>query len=115
MILITFKAKIINTNTWVIGDLFNERYIITKSKLNSVIEKSIKHIRDDVLSKECINDSCKQEHIQLDKMLNKLLVNERFENIYEIDPSTLKIAFRDTSNSCLTKFKDLQEVLKERV
>ena len=43
-------------------------------------------------------------------MLNKLLVNERLEHIYEIDPTTLSIHFPDMLDSQENKiFASLQE------
>ena len=88
-----FKAKKIDSDEYVEGDLFNEQYIISKSDFNNYILESISHIRNDILTKDCIQEECKNEHILLEKMLNKLLVNERLEHIFEIDPTTLAIHF----------------------
>ena len=90
-----FRAKKIDSDEYIFGDLFDGKYIITKSTFNQFIEESINHIKNDVLTKVCINNKCKEDHILLEKMLSKLLVNERFEHIYEIDTSTLSIHFPD--------------------
>ena len=90
-----FRAKKLDSDEYIIGDLFDGKYIITKSELNRDISEALKHIREDILTKDCISAECKNEHHLLNKMLNKLLVNERLEHIYEIDPTTLSIHFPD--------------------
>lgn len=94
-----YRAKYIDSDEYVEGDLFYEKYIIAKSKLNLLIADSINHIENDILQNECINENCKIEHTQLKDMLNKLILNERFEHIYEIDPTTLSIHFKDMTDS----------------
>ena len=94
-----YRAKKIDNDKYVEGDLFYEKYIIAKSKLNTLIADAINHIEYDILKNECINENCKIEHIQLKDMLNKLILNERFEHIYEIDPTTLAINFSDMLDS----------------
>ena len=94
-----YRAKKIGSDEYVEGDLFYEKYIIAKSKLNTLIADAINHIEYDILKNECINENCKIEHIQLKDMLNKLILNERFEHIYEIDPTTLVIHFPDMLDS----------------
>ena len=94
-----YRAKKIDSDEYVEGDLFYEKYIIAKSKLNTLIADAINHIEYDILKNECINENCKIEHIQLKDMLNKLILNERFEHIYEIDPTTLAIHFPDMLDS----------------
>ena len=88
-----FRAKKLDSDEYIIGDLFDGKYIIAKSELNIDISEALKHITEDILTKDCISAECKNEHHLLNKMLNKLLVNERFEHIYEIDPTTLSINF----------------------
>ena len=90
-----FRAKKLDSDEYIIGDLFDGKYIIAKSELNRDISEALKHIREDILTKDCISAECKNEHHLLDKMLNKLLVNERLEHIYEIDPKTLAIHLPD--------------------
>ena len=85
--------KLGTENEYIIGDLFDGKYIIAKSELNRDISEALKHIREDILTKDCISAECKNEHHLLSKMLNKLLVNERLEHIYEIDTTTLSIHF----------------------
>ena len=105
-----FRAKRLDSNEYIIGDLFNCNYIIAKSELNRDISEALKHIREDILTKECISDNCKNEHHLLNKMLNKLLVNERLEHIYEIDPTTISIHFPNMLDSQGNKiFASLQE------
>ena len=88
-----FRAKKLDSDEYVIGDLFDGNYIIAKSELNRDISEALKHIREDILTKDCVSAECKNEHHLLSKMLNKLLVNERLEHIYEIDTTTLSIHF----------------------
>lgn len=105
-----FRAKKIDSDEYIIGDLFDGKYIIAKSELNRDISEALKHIREDILTKDCISAECKNEHHLLNKMLNKLLVNERLEHIYEIDPTTLSIHFPDMLDSQGNKiFASLQE------
>ena len=106
-----FRAKKIDNDEYVEGDLFNDgQYIISKSDFNNYILESINHIRNDILTKDCIQEKCKNEHMLLEKMLNKLLVNERLEHIFEIDPTTLSIHFPDILDSQGNKiFTSLQE------
>lgn len=92
MILTKFRAKNINNNDDVIGDLFAGKFIIPISILNKKILSAIKHIEEDVLSCS-INEDCKNEHIELKNMLTKLIYNERLEHITEIDITTLAIHF----------------------
>lgn len=92
-----YRAKKIDSDEYVDGDLFYEKYIIAKSKLNTLIADAINHIEYDILQNKCINENCKIEHTQLKDMLNKLILNERFEHIYEINPATLAIHFPDTN------------------
>ena len=94
-----FRAKRLDSDEYIIGDLFDGNYIIAKSELNRDISEALKHIREDILTKDCISAECKNEHHLLNKMLNKLLVNERLEHIYEIDPTTLSIHFPDMLDS----------------
>ena len=94
-----FRAKKLDSDDYIIGDLFDGKYIIAKSELNRDISEALKHIREDILTKDCISAECKNEHHLLNKMLNKLLVNERLEHIYEIDPTTLAIHFPDMLDS----------------
>ena len=102
--------KLGTENEYIIGDLFDGKYIIAKSELNRDISEALKHIREDILTKDCISAECKNEHHLLNKMLNKLLVNERLEHIYEIDPTTLSIHFPDMLDSKGNKiFASLQE------
>ena len=109
MILI-FRAKKTDSDEYIIGDLFDGKYIIAKSELNRDISEALKHIREDILTKDCISAECKNEHHLLNKMLNKLLVNERLEHIYEIDPTTLSIHFPDMIDSQKNKiFASLQK------
>ena len=98
-----FRANKLGSDEYIIGDLFDGKYIIAKSELNRDISEALKHIREDILTKECISDNCKNEHHLLSKMLNKLLVNERLEHIYEIDPTTISIHFPDMVDSEGTK------------
>ncbi len=105
-----FRAKKLDSDEYIIGDLFDGKYIIAKSELNRDISEALKHIREDILTKDCISAECKNEHHLLNKMLNKLLVNERLEHIYEIDPTTLSIHFPDMLDSQGNKiFASLQE------
>ena len=105
-----FRAKKLDSDEYIIGDLFDGKYIIAKSELNRDISEALKHIREDILTKDCISAECKNEHHLLNKMLNKLLVNERLEHIYEIDPTTLSIHFPDMIDSQGNKiFASLQE------
>ena len=105
-----FRAKKLDSDEYIIGDLFDGKYIIAKSELNRDISEALKHIREDILTKDCISAECKNEHHLLNKMLNKLLVNERFEHIYEIDTTTLSIHFPDMLDSQGNKiFASLQE------
>ena len=105
-----FRAKRLNSDEYIIGDLFDGKYIMAKSELNRDISEALKHIREDILTKDCISAECKNEHHLLNKMLNKLLVNERLEHIYEIDPTTLSIHFPDMLDSQGNKiFASLQE------
>ena len=105
-----FRAKKIDSEEYIIGDLFDGKYIIAKSELNRDISEALKHIREDILTKDCISTECKNEHHLLNKMLNKLLVNERLEHIYEIDPTTLSIHFPDMLDSQDNKiFASLQK------
>ena len=105
-----FRAKKIDSDEYIIGDLFDGKYIIAKSELNRDISEALKHIREDILTKDCISAECKKEHRLLNKMLNKLLVNERLEHIYEIDSTTLSIHFPDIIDSQGNKiFASLQE------
>ena len=94
-----YRAKKLDSDEYIIGDLFDSKYIIAKSELNRDISEALKHIREDILTKDCISAECKNEHHLLNKMLNKLLVNERLEHIYEIDPTTLSIHFPDMIDS----------------
>ena len=94
-----FRAKKLDSDEYIIGDLFDGKYIISKSELNRDISEALKHIREDILTKDCISAECKNEHNLLNKMLNKLLVNERLEHIYEIDPTTLSIHFPNMLDS----------------
>ena len=94
-----YRAKKLDSDEYIIGDLFDGKYIIAKSELNRDISEALKHIREDILTKDCISAECKNEHHLLNKMLNKLLVNERLEHIYEIDPTTLSIHFPDMIDS----------------
>ena len=107
-----FRAKKLASDKYIIGDLFDGKYIIAKSELNKEISEAIKHIREDVLIKDCVSDSCKNEHQLLDKMLNKLLVNERFEHIYEIDPTTLVIHFPNINTNLEKVWYNLEEISK---
>ena len=105
-----FRAKKLDSDEYIIGDLFDGKYIIAKSELNRDISEALKHIREDILTKDCISAECKNEHHLLNKMLNKLLVNERLEHIYEIDPTTLAIHFENMLDSQGNKiFASLQE------
>ncbi len=105
-----FRAKILDSDEYIIGDLFDGNYIIAKSELNRNISEALKDIREDILTKECISDNCKNEHHLLNKMLNKLLVNERLEHIYEIDPTTISIHFPTILDNQGNKiFASLQE------
>lgn len=105
-----FRAKNIDSDEYVEGDLFNEKYIIPKSDLNKKILDAIIHIEKDVLKCGIINSECKQEHEELNIMLNKLLVNERLEHITEIDPKSLSIHFPDMIDSKENKiFASLSE------
>ena len=105
-----FRAKKLDSDEYIIGDLFDGKYIIAKSELNRDISEALKHIREDILTKDCISAECKNEHHLLNKMLNKLLVNERFEHIYEIDPTTISIHFPTILDSQESKiFASLQE------
>ena len=105
-----FRANRLDSDEYIIGDLFDGKYIIAKSELNRYISEALKHIREDILTKDCISAECKNEHHLLNKMLNKLLVNERLEHIYEIDPTTLSIHFPDILDSQGNKiFASLQE------
>ena len=105
-----YRAKKLDSDEYIIGDLFDGKYIIAKSELNRDISEALKHIREDILIKDCISAECKNEHHLLNKMLNKLLVNERLEHIYEIDPTTLSIHFPDMIDSQGNKiFASLQE------
>lgn len=89
-----YRAKKIDSDEYVEGDLFSEKFIMLISILNKKIFSAIKHIKEDVL--KCnINKDCKNEHIELKNMLTKLIYNERLEHITEIDPSTLSIHFPD--------------------
>ena len=94
-----FRAKKIDSDEYFEGDLFSKKYIIVESDFNKEIEDSINHIKNDILTKSCIGDKCKDEHTLLLKMLEKLVVNEKFEHIYEIDPTTLSIHFPDMLDS----------------
>ena len=94
-----YRAKKIDSDEYLTGDLFAEKYLISISNMNKKIQDAIIHIEYDVLTKECIDDNCKTEHIALKNMLIKLMLNERFENIHEIDPSTLSIHFPDMLDS----------------
>ena len=106
-----FRAKKLDSDDYIIGDLFDGKYIIAKSELNRDISEALKHIREDILTKNCITAECKNEHHLLNKMLNKLLVNERFEHIYEIDPTTLSINFPDSINTNSEKvWSSLEEI-----
>ena len=105
-----FRANKLGSDEYIIGDLFDGKYIIAKSELNRDISEALKHIREDILTKDCISAECKNEHHLLNKMLNKLLVNERLEHIYEIDPTTLSIHFPDMLDSQGNKiFASLQK------
>ena len=105
-----YRAKKLDSDEYIIGDLFDSKYIIAKSELNRDISEALKHIREDILTKDCISAECKNEHHLLNKMLNKLLVNERLEHIYEIDKTTLSIHFPDMIDSQGNKiFASLQE------
>ena len=106
-----FRAKRLDSDEYVMGDLFDGKYIIAKSELNRDISEALKHIREDILTKDCISAECKNEHHLLNKMLNKLLVNERLEHIYEIDPTTLSIHFPDSINTNSEKvWYNLEEI-----
>ena len=106
-----FRAKRLDSDEYIIGDLFDGKYIIAKSELNRDISEALKHIREDILTKDCISAECKNEHHLLNKMLNKLLVNERLEHIYEIDPTTLSIHFPDSINTNSEKvWYNLEEI-----
>ena len=105
-----FRAKKIDSDEYIIGDLFDGKYIIAKSELNRDISEALKHIREDILTKDCISDNCKNEHQSLDKMLNKLLVNERLEHIYEIDPTTLEIYFSSINTNLEKVWYSLEEI-----
>ena len=106
-----FRAKKLDSDDYIIGDLFDGKYIIAKSELNRDISEALKHIREDILTKDCISAECKNEHHLLNKMLSKLLVNERLEHIYEIDPTTLAIHFPDSINTNSEKvWYNLEEI-----
>ena len=105
-----FRAKKLDSDKYIIGDLFDGKYIIAKSELNRDISEAIKHIREDVLTRDCISDSCKNEHQLLDNMLNKLLVNERFEHIYEFDPTTLAVHFPSINTNLEKVWHILEEI-----
>ena len=94
----TYRAKKIDSDEYIEGDLFARKFIITISILNKKILSAIKHIEEDVLSCN-INENCKNEHIELKDMLTKLIYNERLEHITEIDPTTLAIHFPDMLDS----------------
>ena len=89
--------KLGTKNEYVNGDLFNKKYIILESELNKQIIDAIEHINE-VLVSQCSTE-CKNEHNALKNMLYKLQSNERFEHIYEIQPSTLAIHFNDMLDS----------------
>lgn len=93
-----YRAKKIDSDKYVEGDLFAGKFIIPISILNKKIFNAIKHIEEDVLSCS-INEDCKNEHIELKNMLTKLIYNERLEHITEIDITTLAIHFPDMLDS----------------
>ena len=105
-----FRAKKLDSDGYIIGDLFDGKYIISKSELNRDISEALKHIREDILTKDCISAECKNEHHLLNKMLNKLLVNERLEHIYEIDPTTLAIHFPSINTNLEKVWHILEEI-----
>ncbi len=105
-----FRAKKLDSDEYIIGDLFDGKYIIAKSELNRDINEALKHIREDILTKDCISAECKNEHHLLNKMLNKLLVNERFEHIYEIDTTTLAIHFPSINTNLEKVWHILEEI-----
>ena len=105
-----FRAKKTDSDEYIIGDLFDGKYIIAKSELNRDISEALKHIREDILTKDCISAECKNEHHLLNKMLNKLLVNERFEHIYEIDTTTLAIHFPSINTNLEKVWHILEEI-----
>ena len=105
-----FRAKKLDNDEYIIGDLFDGKYIIAKSELNRDISEALKHIREDILTKDCISAECKNEHHLLNKMLNKLLVNERFEHIYEIDTTTLAIHFPSINTNLEKVWHILEEI-----
>ena len=112
-----FRAKKTDSDEYIIGDLFDGNYIIAKSELNRDISEALKHIREDILTKDCISAECKNEHHLLNTMLNKLLVNERLEHIYEIDQTTLSIHFPDvstTSENVWYAMKEISKILKKK-
>ena len=102
--------KLGTKDEYVEGDLFDGKYIIAKSELNRDIREALKHIREDILTKDCISAECKNEHHLLNKMLNKLLVNERLEHIYEIDPATLSIHFPSINTNLEKVWHILEEI-----
>ena len=91
-----YRAKCIDSDEYVEGDLFAGKFIIPISILNKKIFNAIKHIEEDVLSCS-INEDCKNEHIELKNMLTKLIYNERLEHITEIDKTTLSVHFPETN------------------
>ena len=93
-----FRAKKIDSDKDVVGDLFLGKFIIPTSILSKKILDAIKHIEEDVLCCN-INEDCKNEHIELKNMLTKLHYNEKLEHITEIDPTTLAIHFLDMQDS----------------
>ena len=103
-----YRAKKIDSDEYINGDLFNKKYIILESELNKQIIDAIEHINE-VLVSECSTE-CKNEHNALKNMLYKLQSNERFEHIYEIQQSTLAIHFNDMLDSQGNKiFASLRE------
>ena len=93
-----YRAKKIDSDEYVDGDLFAGKFILPISILNKKIFNAIKHIEEDVLSCS-INEDCKNEHIELKNMLTKLIYNERLEHITEIDKTTLSVHFKDMIDS----------------
>ena len=111
-----YRAKCIDSDEYVEGDLFAGKFIIPISILNKKIFNAIKHIEEDVLSCS-INEDCKNEHIELKNMLTKLIYNERLEHITEIDITTLAIHFPAKSSTQSEKvwynMKEVSNIIKE--